>query len=420
MRPTLSGVNRRSAGTVTFLFTDLEGSTRLWEDLPDAMQDALARHDALLRDAVQARDGRIVKSDRRRHARRVQQRARRAAARPRGRSGPSPTSRGARPGALRVRIGVHTGDAEIRDGDYYGTAVNRAARLMAVAQRRADPGVARHRGAGARLARRRAGVRRPRRASPPRPRAARADLPARRPGLPDDFDRAPRSTRTRQPAIAGHVVHRTRASGRRDRRRAPRGRAASRITGTGGVGKTRLALQVRPRSSPDYPDGAWLCELGRGERRRRSDPGRSPPRSGCTPRPGDVARREHRRVPPRQAAARSCSTTASTCSTPRHDSPTRSCAACPERAHPGDQPRRARGRRRADAAAALALGAGAVRGTRRVAASDAAAPVRRPRRGPSTRVRGSTRPTAPRSGRSVAASTASHSRSSSPRRASSA
>ena len=51
-----------ASGTVTFLFTDLEGSTRLWEDFPDAMQDALARHDEILRDAVAAHDGQIVKT----------------------------------------------------------------------------------------------------------------------------------------------------------------------------------------------------------------------------------------------------------------------------------------------------------------------------------------------------------------------
>ncbi len=42
-------------GTVTFLFTDLEGSTRLWEEYPDAMKDALARHDEILRSAVFSR-----------------------------------------------------------------------------------------------------------------------------------------------------------------------------------------------------------------------------------------------------------------------------------------------------------------------------------------------------------------------------
>ena len=49
-------------GTVTFLFTDLEGSTRLWEEHPDAMQGALARHDEILRDAIAAHDGHIVKT----------------------------------------------------------------------------------------------------------------------------------------------------------------------------------------------------------------------------------------------------------------------------------------------------------------------------------------------------------------------
>ena len=49
-------------GTVTFLFTDLEGSTRLWEEHPDAMRDALARHDEILRDAVRQHDGHVVKT----------------------------------------------------------------------------------------------------------------------------------------------------------------------------------------------------------------------------------------------------------------------------------------------------------------------------------------------------------------------
>jgi class 3 adenylate cyclase len=49
------------SGTVTFLFTDLEGSTRLWEQFPDGMGSALARHDAILRDAVSGHGGALVK-----------------------------------------------------------------------------------------------------------------------------------------------------------------------------------------------------------------------------------------------------------------------------------------------------------------------------------------------------------------------
>src|SRR6266540_6956416 len=58
------GVERLTlpTGTVTFVFTDLEGSTRLWEDQPEAMQTALARHDAVLRSSVESQGGHVVKS----------------------------------------------------------------------------------------------------------------------------------------------------------------------------------------------------------------------------------------------------------------------------------------------------------------------------------------------------------------------
>src|SRR5678816_2906798 len=48
-------------GTVTFLFTDLEGSTRLWEEHPEAMKGALARHDSILDDTIAAHNGHVVK-----------------------------------------------------------------------------------------------------------------------------------------------------------------------------------------------------------------------------------------------------------------------------------------------------------------------------------------------------------------------
>jgi len=50
------------SGTVTFLFTDIEGSTRLWEQHPEAMGEALARHDALLRGAIEAHGGHVFKT----------------------------------------------------------------------------------------------------------------------------------------------------------------------------------------------------------------------------------------------------------------------------------------------------------------------------------------------------------------------
>jgi len=121
-------------GVVTFLFTDVEGSTRMWEEAPDLMMEALQQHDQAIDEAVTAHDGVSVK--------------------PRG-EGDSrfvvfPTALEAvaaaadiqrllsaldwaTPTALRVRTSLHTGTAELQLGDYYGSAVNRAARLRAIA-----------------------------------------------------------------------------------------------------------------------------------------------------------------------------------------------------------------------------------------------------------------------------------------------
>ncbi len=124
-----AGMAAMPSGTVTFLFTDLEGSTGLWEDHPDAMRAALARHDELIGRAIEDRDGQVVKttgdgffavfvtaSD----AVAAAVDAQLALLRD-----PWPGT-----GPLRVRMGVHTGAAELRDRDYHGPALNRAARLM--------------------------------------------------------------------------------------------------------------------------------------------------------------------------------------------------------------------------------------------------------------------------------------------------
>ena len=125
-------VSELPSGTVTFLFTDLEGSTRLWEEHPDEMRGALVHHDALLREAIEAHGGYVVKTtgDGLHAAFAAAHDAIDAAV------AGQLALRGERWGAagpLSVRMGIHSGPADLRDGDYYGTAVNRAARLMSVA-----------------------------------------------------------------------------------------------------------------------------------------------------------------------------------------------------------------------------------------------------------------------------------------------
>src|SRR5436190_19232922 len=119
-------------GTVTFLFTDLEGSTRLWEENPDAMNAALARHDQILRAAITSHDGIVVKSTGDGvHA--VFAEAAPAVYAARDAELALLAENWGGTGPLRVRMGLHTGPAELRAADYYGPAVNRAARLMGAA-----------------------------------------------------------------------------------------------------------------------------------------------------------------------------------------------------------------------------------------------------------------------------------------------
>src|SRR5918912_3514561 len=121
-------------GTVTFLFTDIAGSTALWEQQPAAMRHALVRHDALVDQLVAAHQGQVVRprgeGDSRFavFARATDAVAAAAALQQALAAEPWPT-----PTPLRVRMALHTGEADLRAGDYYGTVVNRCARLRAVA-----------------------------------------------------------------------------------------------------------------------------------------------------------------------------------------------------------------------------------------------------------------------------------------------
>jgi len=120
------------SGTVTFLFTDIEGSTKLWEKFPEAMGAALALHDEIAVDAVQSNGGIVVKSTvDGLHA--VFPYAGEAVMAVIKLQELMVSASWPIPATLRVRTALHSGEAELREGDYYGPAVNRAARLMSAA-----------------------------------------------------------------------------------------------------------------------------------------------------------------------------------------------------------------------------------------------------------------------------------------------
>ncbi|HEX9856130.1 MAG TPA: adenylate/guanylate cyclase domain-containing protein [Acidimicrobiia bacterium] len=113
----------------TFLFTDIEGSTRLWEEQPDEMAAALSRHDVILAESIHEASGAVLKTtgdgtiavfDSAGGALAATVLAQKALS-----AEPWPSS------PLRVRMGVHAGETENRDGDYFGPTMNRTARIMA-------------------------------------------------------------------------------------------------------------------------------------------------------------------------------------------------------------------------------------------------------------------------------------------------
>ncbi len=122
-------MTERPTGTMTFLFTDVEGSTRLWEDHPADMQVALELHDQILRSAIEARDGYVFSTAGDAFAAAF---ARADDAVEAARSAQDRLAAASWPAAaqIRVRMGSHTGEANERDGDYFGPSLNRAARIM--------------------------------------------------------------------------------------------------------------------------------------------------------------------------------------------------------------------------------------------------------------------------------------------------
>jgi predicted ATPase/class 3 adenylate cyclase len=248
------------SGTVSFLFTDLEGSTRLWEEHPEAMQAALARHDAILREAIVADNGHLVKTtgDGVHAVFETARDALRAAVRGQRKLYEQdwPLT-----GPLRVRMGVHTGEAQRRDGDYYGTAANRAARLMAAAHGgqilvslTTEELLRDARDTGTRFVD--LGAHRLRDLSRAEQlfQVVTDDLPCEFPPI-QSIDAFPGNLPLQLTSFVGREGEVTALS------QALEGSRLVTLTGVGGVGKTRLATQVAAEILPRFDDGAWLCEL---------------------------------------------------------------------------------------------------------------------------------------------------------------
>jgi predicted ATPase/class 3 adenylate cyclase len=259
--PAEPGEEDLPAGTVTFLLTDIEGSTRLWETVPEAMEVALERHNRLVNEVIESHGGVVVTS--------------------RG-EGDSffavfPSAAAAVDGAgacqlalhaeawpegasLRVRMGLHTGEARLRGSDHIDHApINRCARVKAaghggqvlVTKTTRDLASGR---LGGGFGLQRLGEFRLRDLAEPELiyQLTHADLPADFPPL--------------KTIHVGNIpLQVTSFVGRAGELRAvAQALAQSRLvtlTGVGGVGKTRLALQAAGQVADRFGDGAWLCEL---------------------------------------------------------------------------------------------------------------------------------------------------------------
>jgi predicted ATPase/class 3 adenylate cyclase len=247
------------SGTITFLFTDIEGSTRRWERDTETMRTDVARHDELVEEAVERHHGLVFAT------------AGDGFAVAFARAGDALSCavdvqnslRGA--GLPGVRMGVHTGEAEERAGNYFGPSVNRAARLMAIGHggqilvSNATEQLSRDSlGAGMTLID--LGEHRLRDLSRPE-----RVFELAGPGLEHEFAplRSLGAFAANLPVQVTSFVGRTTemlsiASALGEARLVT-------ITGVGGVGKTRLAVHLAAEMLPRFRDGAWLCELAAAE-----------------------------------------------------------------------------------------------------------------------------------------------------------
>ena len=250
----------RASCTVTFLFTDIAGSTSLWEKDGARMSQALAAHDALSRSAVESRGGRVVKTtgdgvyaafDNALDAVAATVDLQQALA-------DSTATNGV---PLRVRCGLHVGVVEPRDNDYFGSPVNRAARIMSAAHggqvlmSQAVVDCVREK-LPATLALRDLGMVRLKDLSGPE-----HVYQVIHPNLRQEFPalHSLETTPNNLPRQATTFLGREHELG--DLRLLLARVRTLTLTGSGGSGKTRLGLQAAADSLERFPDGAWLVEL---------------------------------------------------------------------------------------------------------------------------------------------------------------
>ncbi len=238
------------SGTVTFLFTDIEGSTRLWDEHSDAMAQALARHDEVVRGAIEDHAGYVFATGGDGFAAAFARAGDAESA-----ASDAQTFLAAEPwdeAVIRVRMGLHCGEAEERDGDYFGTAVNRAARVMAAGhggQVIATQAFAELAGTDALVD---LGEHRLRDLTAPQRvfQVGGGDFPplrtldAYKSNLPHSL-----SSFIGRGALVDALAHDIEEH------------HLVTLSGTGGVGKTRTAAQVCADLLPRFPDGAWFVEL---------------------------------------------------------------------------------------------------------------------------------------------------------------
>jgi class 3 adenylate cyclase len=234
------------SGVVTFLFTDVEGSTRRWEIDADAMRQAMAVHDELLRQAIEAHGGLLFKH--------TGDGVCAAFALPT--SAVEAAVAAQRALELPVRMGIATGEAELREGDYFGAVLNRAARVTAAGhggQVLLDGTTAGLCGGIDLMA---FGPRRLRDIAKP------VELfQVKALGLGREFpplktlDVTPGNLRPQTTSFIGREAELAEVQ------EALKAHRLVTLTGAGGVGKTRLATEVAARLADEFPDGVWVFEL---------------------------------------------------------------------------------------------------------------------------------------------------------------